>query len=175
MKRKERPLSRREALFCLHYNRLGDGNGGEAAKLAGYAPESAGRRAEMLLERPEIWGFCKGCGEEKTSASRRALAHLAHGPINDAVQMLMEGEDGRVSDTSGMDLFCVSELRKLKGGGMEVKFHDRIRALEALLELEREEKEGKARKGSAEGLYRALAEGASRSWGNEKEGENDAG
>ena len=36
---------------------------------------------------------------------------------------------------SQMDLFGVAELKRPKGGGMEIKFFDRIKALEALAAL----------------------------------------
>ena len=37
---------------------------------------------------------------------------------------------------SGLDLFNVSEIRRVKGGGVEVKLFDRQKALEKLLELD---------------------------------------
>ena len=33
-----------------------------------------------------------------------------------------------------LDLFCVSEVKQLKGGGLEMKFHDRMEAMQALRE-----------------------------------------
>ena len=35
-----------------------------------------------------------------------------------------------------LDLFNVSEIRRIKGGGVEIKIFDRLKALEKLYELE---------------------------------------
>lgn len=63
---------------------------------------------------------------------------IAFGDISDAVLLAFsDGESGE--DFSKLDLFTVSELKRPKGGGLEVKFFDRIKALQCLGELAAEE------------------------------------
>lgn len=60
------------------------------------------------------------------------LRRLAFGEITDAVSLLFESEDSIVQKLPSLDLFNVSEIKRVKGGGMEIKFFDRLKALEKL-------------------------------------------
>lgn len=60
------------------------------------------------------------------------LRRLAFGEIQDAVSLLFETEEQILSSLPGLDLFNVSEIKRVKGGGMEIKFFDRLKALERL-------------------------------------------
>lgn len=63
------------------------------------------------------------------------LRRLAFGDIQDAVTLLFESDEKILSVLPKLDLFNVSEIKKQKGGGMEIKFFDRIKALEKLREV----------------------------------------
>lgn len=63
------------------------------------------------------------------------LGRLAFGDIQDAVTLLFETEDSILSSLPSLDLFNVSEIKRQKGGGMEIKFFDRIKALDKLREI----------------------------------------
>lgn len=63
----------------------------------------------------------------------RRLAELAFGRANDAAALALAETGGKL-DTAGLDLSAVSEL-KVTDKGVEVKFIDRVRALEALCSL----------------------------------------
>lgn len=63
----------------------------------------------------------------------RRLAELAFGRTNDAA-LLALARGTELPDVAGMDLSAVSEL-KVTEKGVEVKFIDRVRALEALCSL----------------------------------------
>ena len=78
----------------------------------------------------------------------RRLCELAFGRANDAVRLAMEPG----VDPSGLDLAAVAELKAKPDGTVEVKFIDRIRALETLCELLGAEGQGAAE------LFRALEE-----------------
>lgn len=65
---------------------------------------------------------------------RQGLEKLAFGSINDAVKLLFLDNPDPASLQS-LDLFSVSELRRPKGGGMEIKFVDRMLALQRLNDL----------------------------------------
>lgn len=80
------------------------------------------------------------------------LQRIAFGDVRDPVRLLF-CEEPTVRELNSMDLFNVSEIKRLKGGGMEIKFFDRIRALQCMQALGEES-------GSAAELYRALEEGA---------------
>lgn len=60
------------------------------------------------------------------------LRRLAFGEIQDAVSLLFESEEGIIEKLSGLDLFNISEIKRVKGGGMEIKFFDRLKALDKL-------------------------------------------
>ncbi len=86
----------------------------------------------------------------------RGYERLAFGSIQDAVKLLF-CEELDPEWLSGLDLFPVSEIKRPKGGGMEIKFVDRLKAMERLEEL------GGADPGG-EPLLRALDEGARALW-----------
>ncbi len=67
---------------------------------------------------------------------RQGFERLAFGSVTDAVRLLFE--EGTTSSLEKMDLFNVSEIKRLKGGGMEIKFADRLKALQCLEQLELE-------------------------------------
>lgn len=77
---------------------------------------------------------------------------IAFGDVRDPVRLLF-CEDVTPRALKSMDLFNISEIRRPKGGGMEIKFFDRIRALQCLQELGAQEE-------SPCGFYRALEQGA---------------
>ncbi len=54
-----------------------------------------------------------------------------------------------------MDLFNISEIKRKKGGDIEIKFFDRLKALERLCELCSKEDE------EAHSLFSAIEKGAS--------------
>ncbi|MCI9274068.1 MAG: hypothetical protein HFE39_08985 [Clostridiales bacterium] len=148
-------LSKKELLFC-RLAAMGDPE--SAARQAGYrsSPQSAARR---LMERKEILEeigrVAAGRKEErdKASSSRMGYERLAFGSIADAVKLLYLDEPS-LEELSRMDFFQVSEIRRPKDGAMEIKFFDRMRALERLEQSEREED------GELSPFYRALEQGA---------------
>ncbi len=77
---------------------------------------------------------------------------IAFGDVKDPVRLLF-CEELSPRTLNGMDLFNVSEIKRPKGGGMEIKFFDRIRALQCMQELDGKES-------APCGFYQALEEGA---------------
>ncbi|MGN1201709.1 MAG: terminase small subunit [Eubacterium sp.] len=63
------------------------------------------------------------------------LGRLAFGDIQDAITLLFETEENILSVLPKLNLFNISEIKRPKGGGMEIKFFDRIKALEKLREV----------------------------------------
>lgn len=97
---------------------------------------------------------------EGWEAVLRQVEKLATSRVNDAVRLAyLTGEDMGVLDD--LDLSPVTEFKRNKDGGVEIKFIDRLSALQWLLE-----KQGGAPE--AEKLRQAIAAGASEVWGEEK-------
>ncbi len=108
----------------------------------GYSPQDAAFRAEMtepkrtadrLMQRTDIRECIRNLSKEDALCSARAgYRRIAFGSIADAVRLCL----GKCSadEIERLDLFCVQEL-KCTEKGVEVKFFDRIKALERLGEL----------------------------------------
>ena len=62
------------------------------------------------------------------------LLQLAFGDVSDAVRLLYMSDDEALERLPKLNLFNVSEIKRPKGGGMEIKFFDRIKACEKLRE-----------------------------------------
>lgn len=147
-------LTRQERQFCCYYVSSGDSK--QSAVLAG------------CRDNPEAWGENLLCRDEiadeiakllvirkKTVSSLAVTGYkkLAFGSIGDAVSLLyMENPD--VEKLKNMDLYCVSEIRRPKEGAMEIKFFDRLKALEKL-------EEGSLGDNGAVSFFDALNRGAS--------------
>ena len=61
------------------------------------------------------------------------LQKIAFGDSNDAVQLLFVEETPTESEIRDLDLCAVSKMKRIKGGGVEVEFVDRMKAMEALI------------------------------------------
>ncbi len=147
-------LTEKEKLFCCNY--INNGNVKESAIKAGYSsePEKAGIK---LLAKQSI-------NDEIArlySLKKKNLVHKAHsgyerlafGSISDAVRLLFS-DNPNYKTLQSMDLFNISEIKKLKDGGLEIKFFDRLRAMDKLQES------GLSNESEALPFYRALEEGA---------------
>lgn len=150
----KKSLSQKEKDFCISFVECG--NLAEAAKKAGYtkAPEKDGLRlicrsdisdeiARLESQLQQIYGFAAKCGYKR----------LAFGNIADAVSLLYK-EKPSLEDLKQMDLFSVSEIKRPKDGAMEIKFFDRLKALEKLENL------SSSKSGSESPFYDALITGA---------------
>lgn len=74
--------------------------------------------------------------EAQENSAATGLARIAFGKINDAVRLLTGAQELDDITVSRLDLFAVSEIRRNKDGGLDVKFYDRLKALELLLDLQ---------------------------------------
>lgn len=124
-------LTPKESEFCRQYAVTHDQR--EAAARAGYGfPARSGAR--LLLREDicdEIERLCAVTARIRAAAD--GLRRIAFGNVTDAVKLVLSG--GENFDAETADLFNISELKLSKSGGIEVKFYDRIKALEALAEL----------------------------------------
>lgn len=156
MGRQKTKLSQKERLFCKFY--LETGNTRESAARAGYGifPGLAGMRlvSEERIAK-EIENERRNSDWMATAAS--GFRRLAFGGICDAVKLVLGGEFSD-EELEKLDLFNISEIKKPKDGCMEIKFFDRVKALENLARLSEAEGDPDA----AIPFYRALEESASK-------------
>ncbi|MBR4282348.1 MAG: terminase small subunit [Clostridia bacterium] len=127
-------LTEKEMLFCRFYHATR--NPREAAVKSGYKifPEKVGLR---LLSRQDITDALSELNKQTQMGDAAAgLRRLAFSSISDALRLIFAEEPLSPNDLEGLDLFMVSEIKRPKGGGMEIKFFDRIKALEKLSEID---------------------------------------
>ncbi|MBQ8550792.1 MAG: terminase small subunit [Clostridia bacterium] len=144
---KRKDLSAKEALFCEYMKILHSPR--EAAARAGYPfPE---RSAIKLLKKAAVKRALSA-----EAAAVDGLRRIAFGGVADAVWLCQRGEIPTREELEKLDLFMISELKFQKGGGVEVKFFDRIKALDLL------GAQTVSHGGKAEPFFRALGQGAAR-------------
>lgn len=139
----KKELTEKEKLFCELY--LKTGNSREACARSGYI--FAEKTASRLLKRKDILSYISKCEKAKGKISadvRQGYMRLAFGCISDAVSLLFLPEEEFTKESiERLDLFNVSEIKKPKGGGLEIKFFDRLKALERLSAISEKEEEDK--------------------------------
>ena len=135
---KQRPPSEREqeelfAVFCAHL-----GSPWEAARRVGFEPHLADAAACALIAKPHIRRKIKqhekSLDESASGLALRQLLRLAGYSAQDGVKLAFSGEGLCPEEVEALDLFGVSSL-KWSSAGCEVKFFDRLRAIELLLAL----------------------------------------
>ena len=134
MKKKE-PLSPKEENFCRFF--VASREPRASAARAGYSvhPE---RTAIKLLADPEIKRRIAKLENErdaKLAEVTEGYRRLAFGSVADAVKLILSDELPDGSEIEKLDLTMVSDIKRPKGGGLEVKFFDRLKALDRLCEL----------------------------------------
>ena len=127
-------LTRRQRLFCVYY--AGSGDAAQAARRAGYGESCADIGEELLCRADILDELGRLCSLRSGAFSRLAALgyqRLAFGSIADAVSLLYR-DSPAAEELKQMDLFLVSEIRKPRDGSIEIKFFDRLKALEKLAE-----------------------------------------
>lgn len=113
---------------------MSTGNAAVAARKAGYSGDFE-QIGEELICRGEIADELELLSRqrEKSLANMAAAGYqrLAFGSICDAVSLLYKSNP-TAQELADMDLFLVSEIKRPKDGSMEIKFFDRLKALEKL-------------------------------------------
>jgi len=142
-------------LFCRFYSVTRSAK--ESAMRAGYdsLPEIKGL---YLLTKSRIRECIKEFDEVRAKCGdgvKSGLERVAFGGVNDAVKLLFS-DDLSEEELEQLDLFCVSEIKRPKSGGVEIKFFDRLKALEKLSEF------SDGLEGNASPFFNAVEEGAKR-------------
>lgn len=146
-------LTEKERLFCAYCAEGADARG--CAARAGFSVMPQ-RSAARLLAREDIRAEISKCEKEKRALGsvERGLMRLAFGSVADAIKLMLCEESMSAEEIEKLDLFNVSDIKKPKGGGLEIKFFDRIKALEHL------EKIGTGEESSESSFIKALSDGA---------------
>lgn len=147
-------LSKKELYFCRCY--VDTGNKREAALRAGYTsmPDQEGER--LLAKKSVADEIERMYSARKSTLNQRALSgyeRLAFGGISDAIRILYSDGMSR-NELDGMDLFNIAEIKRPREGAMEIKFFDRLRALEKIEQAQNSEEKGELP------FYKALRESA---------------
>lgn len=156
-------LKSKRSAFCCWYAALGDPE--EAAVRAGFDSRTALADGIACLKSAECRRKIAGLRTLLADSGSviTGLKRLAFGSCRDAVYLAFAEELPPPSVIAELDLFNVSEIKRVKGGGVEVKLFDRMKALEKLYELEN----AFDHRDRAEGLIAALTASA------ESDGEAD--
>lgn len=87
-----------------------------------------------LLFKSTEKGMRKTARRKKTLHEQieQGLLDIALGSVSDAISLLFMTEEEIIERLPKLKLINVSEIKRPKGGGMEIKFFDRIKALERL-------------------------------------------
>lgn len=138
--------------FAICYSK--SRNAEEAAITAGVSPLKAKIEGLKLLSRKSVRRMVRTAEENNLcsdTAIKCGLERLAFGRINDAVELVF-AEEITPHKIQQADLFNVSEIKKIKGGGVEIKFFDRQKAMERLTEYNEQIRN----RGNAQALVEAL-------------------
>jgi len=131
-------MTKKERQFAEAYVRLRDEK--EAAIACGIPAVLARSTGLIFLQKKAVQHYLDEA-EAKTvvfdaeKAVAAGLYRLAFGGGNDAAELLYLSADEVSEVLPKLDLFRVSELKKTKSDAVELKFYDRFRAMELLLEL----------------------------------------
>lgn len=115
------------------------------------------RSALRLLRRADIaQEIARIDKQRETTQNDIAIGYqrLAFGCISDAISLLFSDDISR-EEIEKMDLFNISEIKRKKGGDIEIKFFDRLKALEKL-----QDTQAISAKAEESSLYSAIEQGA---------------
>lgn len=110
-----------------------------------------------LLKKEEIREEIRRCQSQRRAEHQNiseGYYRLAFGCVSDAVKLLFSDEI-TPSQIEQMDLFGISEIKRKKGGDVEIRFFDRLKALDRLSEMNANEKSSES-----SSLYSAIEKGA---------------
>ena len=120
------------------FNFLKQRNVKEAAIHAGFSEDEAIFEGMKFLGRKSVTDKINNLSEKLSNDPyliNAGLERLSFGSINDAVSLVFAENIPSKKELSTLDLFNVSDIKRDKNGGVEIKFFDRQKALEKLWEM----------------------------------------
>lgn len=132
-------LTEKEKLFCLHYAYFGN------LKEAQIFSKLKEKAALETLCKKSATSYIKKLTSDKAQVKAAvSLRRLAFGSCNDAVKLAFMQPEEALSKLDELDLFGVSEIKKSSAGALEIKFFDKIKALDVLFSSGEERDENKS-------------------------------
>lgn len=133
-------LSQIEKLFCYYYHTLQ--NGKDAAIKSGFPTMRAEAKAAKLLLRADIQAQIAQFSSQKTDDKLldcivAGLNRLAFASSCDSLKFMLLDKESLLQQVDKLDLFHISEIKIPKEGALEIKFFDRFKAFDKLLEIAR--------------------------------------
>lgn len=123
-------LNKKERKFCRSF--LDTGSISEAEKASGIKKDGCELIGDSEIIQ-EIERLSKLQCQSLNLLAKAGLKRLAMGGISDAVSLIYMDKPDR-EKLRDMDLFMISEIRRQKDGNMEIKFFDRFKALDKLIQ-----------------------------------------
>lgn len=136
----KKALTSKEELFCLYF--LNSRNLRLSAAKAGYSGNCE-KAALKLLCKKHIKERLKELEKQrslKLCEITEGYRKLAFGSVCDAVRIALSQEVPSNEELEALDLTLVSDIKIPKSGGIEIKFFDRLKALDRLCEISSIEK-----------------------------------
>lgn len=127
-------LTKKEKTFCVEFVTTGDISRAERVS------DLSGKGKALLCRRDicdELQRLSSIQSKSLEMIARAGLKRLAIGGVSDAVRLIFL-DNPSTEELDSLDLFNISEIRR-KGDQTEIKFFDRFKALEKLLEGSRNE------------------------------------
>lgn len=131
----EKRLKPKEKLFCIFYCQSRSPR--LAAANAGYGIFTK-TMAAKLLSRTDIQSEIEridSCMPVSSGEIISGYRKIAFGCAADAFRLVLSDGPVDPEEIEMLDLANVSEIKRPKGGGLEIKFFDRLKALEKLSEI----------------------------------------
>lgn len=128
--------------------------------MAGFPPDTAEKEGLRLLNLRSTQKLIRRYTQNGISGEdgvKIGLSRLAFGDINDIMEVVLSEEPIGLNRLFKMNFFNISEVKKVKGGGLEVKLFDRQKAMEKLLEIY----EKNSSRTNAEEFFEALSKSVS--------------
>lgn len=155
-------MSSREKEFCSCF--LKTGSAQKSAELAGFGGNTRAV-GDKLLQREDIMSEIEHIASKQErllkGLATTGYIRLAFGSIADAVSLIYMDNPSR-AELEKMDLFLVSEIKHPKDGAVEIKFFDRLKALERLSLMGSSDN-------SAASIFDAICNSAKQNGGNKSE------
>ena len=128
-------LSKKQKNFCYHFVETGNPN--EAFSIANMKGPMENIPKLMLDEsiRSEIKRVYDYKKQNLSIKAEIGYERLAFGEIADCIKLIFT-KDIENCQIDKMNLFNISEIKRLKDGTIEVKFFDRMKALEKIEQIE---------------------------------------
>lgn len=140
------------------------GSAQKSAELAGFGGDTR-TVGDKLLQRDDIISEIERIASKQerllSGLATAGYIRLAFGSISDAVSLIYMDKPSR-EELEKMDLFLVSEIKHPKEGAVEIKFFDRLKALEKL-------NENKIGDDSAGSIFDAICNSAKQNGGSKSE------